>query len=164
MPNVTAHIMKATNTDISVIPGGLTSHLQPADVSWNKPFKQAYKAQYNEWMVSGEKSYTAAGNVRPPDKTLCLKWVKEAWKSVSIHVIKKSFVACGISSSLNGSQDTEISCIKFGGIAAEAAATISAQTQELLASADEEQDEDDPFANCEEDEDELEENETVVYD
>ena len=52
----------------------------------------------------------------------------------------------------------------WGGIAAEAAATISARTQELLASADEEQYEDDPFANCEEDEDELEENETVVYD
>ena len=63
MSNVAAHVTKATNTDISVIPGGLTSQLQPADVSWNKPFKQAYKAQYNEWMVSGEKSYTAAGNV-----------------------------------------------------------------------------------------------------
>ena len=82
--------------------------LCPYYVSWNKPFKQAYKAQYNEWMVSGEKSYTAAGNVRPPDKTLCLK----AWKSVSVDAIKKSFVACGIYSSLNGSQDTEISCIK----------------------------------------------------
>ena len=114
--------------------------------------------------MSGEKSYTATGNVRPPDKTLCLKWVKEAWKSVSIDVIKKSFVACGISSSLDGSQDTEISWIKVGGIAAEAAATISAQTQELLASSDEEQYEDDPFSNCEQDEDELEENETVVYD
>ena len=161
MSNVAAHITKATNTDISVIPGGLTSQLQPADVSWNKPFTQAYKAQYNEWMVSGEKSYTAAGNLQPPDMTLCLKWVKEAWKSVSIDVIKKSLVACGISSSLDGSQDTEISCIKVGGIAAEAAATISAQTQELLVSADEEQD--DPFANCEEDEDKLEENETVVH-
>ena len=47
---------------------------------------------------------------------------------MSIDVIKKSFVACGISSSLDGSQDTEISCIKVGEIAAEAAATISAQT------------------------------------
>ena len=163
MSNVASHVTKATNTDISAIPGGLTSQLQPADVSWNKPFKQAYKAQYNEWMVSGEKSYTAAGNVRPPDKTLCLNWVKEAWKSVTTDVIKKSFVACGISSSLDGSQDTEISCIKAGGIAAEAAATISTQTQELLASADGERDEDDPFASCEEDDDELEENETVVY-
>ena len=111
--------------------------------------------------MSGEKSYTAAGNLQPPDTTLCLKWVKEAWKSVSIDVIKKSLVACGISSSLDGSQDTEISCIKVGGIAAEAAATISAQTQELLVSADEEQD--DPFANCEEDEDKLEENALYIH-
>ena len=33
MSNVAAHATKATNTDISVIPGGLTSQLQPADVS-----------------------------------------------------------------------------------------------------------------------------------
>ena len=33
MSNVAAHVTKATNTDISVIPGGLTSQLQPADVS-----------------------------------------------------------------------------------------------------------------------------------
>ena len=27
------------NTDLAVIPGGLTSRLQPLDVSLNKPFK-----------------------------------------------------------------------------------------------------------------------------
>ena len=84
--------------------------------------------------------------MQPPDKALCLKWVIEAWKSVSTDVIKKSFVACGISSSLDGSQDTEISCMEVGGIAAKSAATVSAQTQKLLASADKEQDEADPFA------------------
>ena len=78
MSNVSAHVAKTTNTYVSVIPGGLISQLQPADVSWNKPFKQAYKTKYSEWMVSREKSYTAAGNVRPPDKALCLQWVIEA--------------------------------------------------------------------------------------
>ena len=57
-----------------------------------------------------------------------------------------------------GHKTQKNSCIKAGGIAAEAAATISTQTQELLASADGERDEDDPFASCEEDDDELEEN------
>ena len=75
MDSIKSNIHYLTNSDISIIPGGLTGNLQPADVSWNKPFKDAYKAKY-EWMVSGEKSYTAAGNVHAPDKALCLQWVK----------------------------------------------------------------------------------------
>ena len=49
MPNVKGVVDKQANTDISIIPGGLTSLVQPADVSWNKPFKAAYKELYNEW-------------------------------------------------------------------------------------------------------------------
>ena len=46
-------VVKQTNTDMNIIPGGLTSQLQPADLCWNKPFKEAYKAKYNEWMATG---------------------------------------------------------------------------------------------------------------
>ena len=63
---VRSYVNRHTNTDVSVIPGGLTSHLQPANVSWNKPFKTAYKEKYRQWMATGSKTYTAAGNVRPP--------------------------------------------------------------------------------------------------
>ena len=55
-----------------------------------------------------------AGNMRAPDKTLCLHWVKEAWKSVTPEVIKKSFLACGISVNTDGTQDSEVSCLKQG--------------------------------------------------
>ena len=78
MDNFKSRVYNHINSDISVIPGGLSSHLQLADISWSKPFTEAYKAKYNEWMVSGEKSYTAAGNVCAPDKALCLQWVKQA--------------------------------------------------------------------------------------
>ena len=105
MPSVKNVAETHTNTDLSVIPGGLTSLVQPADVSWNKPFKEAYKARYNQWMVTGEKSYTPAGNVRAPSKVLCLQWVKEAWSSVSTEVVKKSFISCGISINVDGSED-----------------------------------------------------------
>ena len=76
MPSVVNVVNSRTNSDISLIPGGLTGKIQPADVSWNKPFKTAYKQRYNRWMIEGEKTYTKAGNVRAPSKLLCLQWVK----------------------------------------------------------------------------------------
>ena len=117
---VTSHAKRTTKTDVSIIPGGITRHLQPADVSWNKPFKQAYKALYNQRMETGEKSYTAAGNVGAPDKALCLRWVREARSSVGTEVVIKLFRVCSISISTDGSQDGEIHCIKEGKIAVEA--------------------------------------------
>ena len=67
---VKKHVDKQTKSDISIIPEGLTKELQPVDVSWNKVFKTAYCQLYNEWMATGQKSFTAAGNMRAPDKLL----------------------------------------------------------------------------------------------
>ena len=41
------------NSDLCVIPRGCTSKLQPADVSWNKPFKSHLSEMYDEWLFSG---------------------------------------------------------------------------------------------------------------
>ena len=55
------------NSDTAVIPGGCTSILQPADVSWNKPFKSHIQEKWDRWMVDGEHTYTAAGRMRKPE-------------------------------------------------------------------------------------------------
>ena len=109
---VRRHADKATTSDLAIIPGGLTSQVQPADVSWNKPFKSAYRELYDKWMAEGDKSFTASGNLKAPEKLLCLQWVNEAWNSVSSEVIQKSFLTCGISVATDGSQDNEIHCLK----------------------------------------------------
>ena len=153
------HIQRQTKSDTCLIPGGLTSQLQPADLSWNKPFKAAYRELYNTWMASGEKSFTAAGNMKAPDKILCLQWVKKAWESVTREVIVNSFKSCGISVETDGSEDGQIHCIKPGQVAADAAATIQSETARLSTPTEDESDSD-PFLDL----DELEDDETVVDD
>ena len=160
---VISHAQKTAKTDVSIIPGGLTRHLQPADVSWNKSFKQVYKALYNEWMATGEKLYTTAANMHAPDKALCLRWVQEAWDSVTTEVVIKSFQVCGISVNTDGSEDGEIHCIKEGQIAAEAFPIITDKMASLFE--DSSDDDCDPFAESDlEDEDELADNELTVDD
>ena len=77
MDSVRCFINKQTSTNVSIIPGGLTSYLQPANVSLNKPFKTAYIYTKYKWMATGSKSYTGTGNMRAPSKALCLRWVRE---------------------------------------------------------------------------------------
>lgn len=90
---------------MAVIPGGCTSKLQPCDVSWNKPFKDQYREMYNEWLFSWKVNLTKGGNLKPPEKSQILKWIKAAWDSVSPEVIRKSFLKNGICNALDGSED-----------------------------------------------------------
>ena len=159
--------VKGTRSDTSIIPGGLTKHLQPADVSWNKPFKAAYRARYEEWLASGDKTYTAAGNMRAPEKILCLQWVKESWNSLSTAVITKSFEACGISVNTDGSQDGSIHCLKDTDVAAAAKPKIDELTTKLTeVNLDNDDDDGNPFDDLDsetnEDDDEEENNEIVI--
>ena len=101
-PRVKQAVRSTFNSDMAVIPGGCTSKLQPADVSWNKPFKSKMAELYDQWVFSGEVTLTRGGNRQPPTMKLFLKWVKLAWDSVSV---KKSFKKCGISNLLDGTED-----------------------------------------------------------
>ena len=118
---VRTHVEKHTKSDINIIPGGLTKELQPADVSWNEVFKTTYRQLYNDWMATGGRFFTAAGNMRAPDKLLCLQWVKKAWESVATEVIINSFKLCGISVETDSMEDGLVHCIKPGRVAADAA-------------------------------------------
>ena len=55
--------LKQENTDMAVIPGGLTSMVQPLDVCLNKPFKDRLREKWNNWMNNETKSYTAGGHM-----------------------------------------------------------------------------------------------------
>ncbi|KAG7162928.1 Pogo transposable element-like 13 [Homarus americanus] len=107
-PHSTKDIKKCLNhlnTKQAVIPGGLTSILQPLDVRINKPFQENVRAEWNKWMVEGDKSYTKGGNIlTPPLDALC-EFVVKSRDAIRVEVITKSFKKCGISNKMDGEED-----------------------------------------------------------
>jgi len=93
------------NTDLAIIPGGLTSIVQPLDVCLNKPFKDRLREKWNIWMSSGQFSYTKGGNLKKPEHGIICKWILEAWAEIPKEMIVKSFKKCGISNAMDGSED-----------------------------------------------------------
>ncbi|CAI7791300.1 unnamed protein product [Closterium sp. NIES-54] len=96
----------------AVIPAGCTSKIQPLDVAVNRSFKATVRQLYQEWFESeGVDCLTkrvfpcVAGNIRKPPPDLTLKWISKAWKAVPKELIQRSFLTCGISNALDGSQD-----------------------------------------------------------
>jgi len=49
---------------------------------------------------------TAGGNIRKPGLAVVCQWVVDAWKEIP--EVAKSFLKCGISSAMDGSEDDEL--------------------------------------------------------
>lgn len=88
-----------------MIPGGMTSVLQPLDVCLNKPFKANVKRQYTEWMAEELHELTPTGRVKRLDITLLCKWINNAWKEIPAEMVRRSFRKCSISNRLDGTED-----------------------------------------------------------
>ena len=109
--SVKSSVKTTYNTDMAVIPGGCISKLQPADVSWNRPFKARLSELYDEWLFNRPVENTRFSNRKAPPKPLLLRWVKEAWAAITPDIIRKSFKKCGITSALDSSEDYLFNCI-----------------------------------------------------
>src|SRR3989440_125689 len=96
---------KEINVDLAVIPGGLTSTCQPLDVTINKPFKDNLRKEWHIWMAGGGAGTTSSGNLCRAKLSDVCGWVKHAWKGISNEMVIESFKTCGISTSLDRSDD-----------------------------------------------------------
>ena len=79
--------------------------MQPLDVSLNKPFKDGVRKRWMEWMAEGIHEFTASGRQKKPSEELILSWIAGAWQDISEEMIESSFLKCGITNSLDGSED-----------------------------------------------------------
>ena len=89
--SVLSSFQKHYNTDVAVIPGGMTPLLQPADVSWNKPFKSLMKEKWLEWLNEGEEEYTRSKKRKSASYETVVH-MSDCWKSISEDLIKKSLL------------------------------------------------------------------------
>lgn len=100
--------LRSLNTEPVVIPGGMTSMLQPLDVSINKPFKDRMRAKWQEWMLAGEHTFIAGGRIRKVKLDEICRWISDAWNDIPTEMIAKSFRKCCITNAMDGTEDEEI--------------------------------------------------------
>ena len=60
-------LMRWANTVLTVISSGLTKILQPLDISVNRSFKAKLRKFWEEWMISGNHTFTKIGRQRRVD-------------------------------------------------------------------------------------------------
>lgn len=97
--------MESMNTDMVIIPGGLTSQLQVLDMVVYKPLNDSVRAQYYNWLLAGNLALSPTGNAKKPPLGLFLEWVMMAWNSISSESIVQGFRKCHISSNLEEEDD-----------------------------------------------------------
>jgi hypothetical protein len=105
-PEVKATITGGSiNTDLVVIPGGMTSQLQVLDVVVKKLFKDHLKQLYSECLLSADYALTPAARIKKPSVTIFCQWILKAWQHISPEVIVKGVKKCCISIAMDGSED-----------------------------------------------------------
>jgi len=92
-------------SDVAVVLEVLTSILQLLDVTVNRSFKSSFRRYYNDWMSTGNHDLTLKGKIKHPTVQRGCDWILAAWESVKPETIVKGFLKCGISNSLDRSED-----------------------------------------------------------
>ena len=84
----TKALLCRTNTDLTIIPGGMTSLMPPLDVSINKLFKDGLCRCWSDWIMSGEKTCTKSGRMTNVDLTMICGWIIKLWEELLSDIIK----------------------------------------------------------------------------
>ena len=98
--------LNLNNINYVIIPPGYTLFLQPLDVSINKPLKTAIKEKYLNFLQLHINEITE-NNFSITDENI-INFINEIWNTddnIRKDIIKNSFLYCGISQVLDGSED-----------------------------------------------------------
>uniref|UniRef100_K7GHM1 Uncharacterized protein n=1 Tax=Pelodiscus sinensis TaxID=13735 RepID=K7GHM1_PELSI len=104
MPSVKKRLQQ-DKTDLAIIPGGMTKMLQALDVTVNKPMKDALRRKWNTWLLEDEHTFTAGGRMRTLTLQDVTQWIADVWVELDPSIIRKGFLKCSISYTMDGSED-----------------------------------------------------------
>ncbi|KAF4093698.1 hypothetical protein AMELA_G00004910 [Ameiurus melas] len=100
--------VKQTNSELAIIPGGLTKELQPLDIGVTRSFKVKLRAAWEHWMTEGEHTFTKTGKQRWASYATICQWIVDAWAKVSVSSIVRAFMKGGIiTKQLSNSNETD---------------------------------------------------------
>ncbi|CAI5515258.1 unnamed protein product [Closterium sp. Naga37s-1] len=74
-----------------------------ASFRWSARFRARWHLARRVKTKMGQK--LAAGNLQKPPAETVLRWIDESWEAVPEELVKKAIVTCGISTSINGTED-----------------------------------------------------------
>ena len=109
--NILNRLENDCNTEVTFVPGGCTSLIQPLDVVVNKPFKSVIDRLATQHMQERLDDYVNGRISAKERRILFTKWVGQAWEEVSSNgkeMIKRSFTKTRIAVAVDGSQDDQI--------------------------------------------------------
>ena len=88
--------VKKTNSELCVIPGGLTKELQPLDIGINRPFKAKLRVAWEYWITDSEHTFTKTGRQRRANYATICQWIMGSWSKISVSTITRPFRKAGI--------------------------------------------------------------------
>ena len=108
-------MLRKAKTTLVNVPKGTTSRIQPLDVSINMPFEAHIRKQFEDHIDKNLHLYTDNKISAGEPMVLLTKWVGNAWQSIkgNPELIKRSFMKCGISIALDGSENH---CVNIKGL------------------------------------------------
>ena len=91
-------------------PPGCTSLVQPLDVVFNAPFKQAVNKLATTHMEAHVNDYLQGTFTESKRRILLTKWIGQAWEEVVAKkdMVIRGFKKCRVSVAIDGSEDGEI--------------------------------------------------------
>ena len=66
------------------------------------------KTKYLSWMVTAPFEFTPAGKKKAPSRNQVLHWIKQTWNEILEEMVSWSFKTCGISNTLDGTEDDAV--------------------------------------------------------
>jgi hypothetical protein len=83
--------LRNKNTNLVIIPSGMTSQLQPLGVSINKPFKHLVCKHYDAWLNKDHNIWKPGGKTNRASVSIRVEWISKAWKDVQVNIFTKRF-------------------------------------------------------------------------